>query len=88
MHGESVKMENFKFKFVQDNSPKGFFSSKGAITGGGLQLGDHLLPYGCVVDSTNRDTRLILQVDAASPEFPASLREKMWETSIVLEGVG
>lgn len=78
-------MEAFKFKFVQNGSTKGFFASKGAVTADGLELHKHILPYECVTDSTNRDSRLILQVDLASPKFPIALTQDLWESTLVLD---
>lgn len=78
-------METFKFKFVQNGSTKGFFASKGAATADGLKLDKHTLPYECVTDSTNRDSRLILQIDRANPKFPNALTQDLWESSLVLD---
>lgn len=77
-------MESFKFRFVQDGNPKGLFAKKGAITEQGLQLGDDLLLYRSVVDSTTRDDRLILVTDPRDPDVSANLRSQMMGESAVL----
>lgn len=76
--------DTFKFRFVMDGNPKGLFASKGHCTDQGLQLGEDFVPYETVVDSTNRDDRLILVVDTRSSELSPNLRANFNGNALVL----
>ncbi len=56
---------SFKFRYVAaDGNVKGFFvSKKGKATPGHLELDGHQLPYTAILDTTTRDSRLVMVVD-------------------------
>ncbi|MCP4426679.1 MAG: hypothetical protein GY803_19475 [Chloroflexi bacterium] len=51
---------NFKFKFVKNKHARGFSSKKAVATEHNLMLNDMPLPYDFIVNSTSRDSRLVL----------------------------
>ena len=75
---------NFKFHYVIDGNAKGLFASKGEVRQEGLLLGDGLLPYRTVCDSTTRDSRLVLVLDTTDPDIPAKTREHLQGHHLVL----
>ena len=78
----------FKFKFFVNGNPKGMFNSKGSASDTGLQLGEDHLPYASVLDSTNRDERLVLILSPQDPAISATLRSNMTQNALVLAVAG
>lgn len=78
----------FKSKFVAGGKAKGFLSSKGAAPDSELTLGEELLPYEAVIDTTTRDNRLILVLDLDTPGLGKTVLSNLIDNATVLETYG
>ena len=56
------EIHDFKFRFVRNGQPAGIFAKKCHVSERGLQLGDTLLPWEKINDTTTRDDRLLMVV--------------------------
>lgn len=70
-------LTTFKFRYVVGGNATGFMATKGQLTEEGLKLGDFLLGFSAVVDSTTRDDRVVLTIDSSDPGLPVELRQKL-----------
>lgn len=77
-------IEQFKFKYVKDGNVTGFFASKGEVGNDGVKLGEHLLPFECVYDTTTRDERLVITMDPRHAAIPAPVLAQMQGSFLVL----
>lgn len=58
------EITDFKFRYCRNGKPAGLFATKGSIGDDGLGLGASRVPWHAVVDTTTRDDRLLLVVQA------------------------
>ncbi len=77
-------IEPFKFKYVKDGNATGLFATKGEVGNDGVKLGDHLLPFECVYDTTTRDERLVVTMDPRHEAIPDFVRKQMQGSFLVL----
>ncbi len=77
-------MTPFKFRYVTGGSVSGLFAIKGQLSEDGLKLGEHLLRFSSVVDSTTRDERVVLTIDSSDPELGTELRKKLQQDAFLV----
>lgn len=79
---------SFKFKFVRNRYPQGILAQKGYATSECLVLGKQTLDYNDILDTTTRDNRTILLLNANAPLDPKTAKNLTDNSALVLEIYG
>jgi hypothetical protein len=81
-------VQDFKAKYVVDGQAVGFGSIKCRWTDDGIHLGDDLLPFDVIVDTTSRDKRIVILLDQNFVVTGKMAKRLMQGPAIALEPSG
>lgn len=76
---------DFKFRFVQNSQAVGLFASNGSASPTALTLDGETIPYQNILDTSNRDNRLVLALASGTQLGPKTSKRLQKDQFLVLE---
>lgn len=76
---------DFKFRYVQKGQGMGFMTKNGSVSDTAITLDGETIPYQSVVETSNRDNRLVLLLAPGTPLGPKNVKRLQENRYLVVE---